>query len=224
MMSNLTVIIPLRGRNGSKTRLAERFNPSQRSDLVQAMSGMVLDAVLGANVADRILLVTRDPLFASETIGSRHDVEIVTQPDALPGLNGAVNLGRVVSGTGSHLILFADLPLIAPGDIRLLCASPSPVVIGRDRHGSGTNALLVRDDASHRFQFTFGAGSYARHQNEANRLGMRLETIDTAGIGFDLDTIPDWCELPVPLRRRLMDSVDMLEGDYRVQPVRTGER
>jgi hypothetical protein len=53
---------------------------------------------------------------------------------------------------------------------------------------------------------------------------MRLETIDTPGIGFDLDTIPDWYELPVPLRSRLMNSVDMLEGDYRMQPVRTGER
>jgi 2-phospho-L-lactate guanylyltransferase len=224
MRSDLTVIIPLRGRNGSKTRLAERFDPAQRTDLVQAMTGMVLDAVLGANVASRILLVTRDPVFASESVGSRHEIEIVTQPESLPGLNSAVDLGRGVSGAGSHLILFADLPLVAPGDIRLLCASPLPVVIGRDRHGTGTNALLVRGDECHRFRFAFGAGSYARHREEAERLGMRLETIDTPGIGFDLDTIPDWYELPVPLRSRLMNSVDMLEGDYRMQPVRTGER
>jgi 2-phospho-L-lactate guanylyltransferase (CobY/MobA/RfbA family) len=55
---------------------------------------------------------------------------------------------------------------------------------------------MVRLDAfGEPFIFRFGEGSYAKHQDEAARLGVDAMTAMAAGTSFDLDTPDDLEEL-----------------------------
>ena len=125
-------------------------------------------------------------------------ISAIPQPDHLPGLNGAIDAGREWAldlGATAVVSLFADLPLIGPGDIRGLTARPEAVVLGSDRRGEGTNALLLRlAGRGPEFTFTFGEQSLLRHLEEASRLGLDVAVHDAPGIGFDLDTPDDWVD------------------------------
>jgi 2-phospho-L-lactate guanylyltransferase len=116
-----------------------------------------------------------------------------------PGLNPALEqAAREVraDGVSTVLILPADLPLISSADIDNLLRRDAPVVIAPDRHGMGTNALMVRLDAfGEPFVFQFGEGSFAKHQDEAARLGVDAVTAVSLGTSFDLDTLEDLQEL-----------------------------
>ena len=103
--------------------------------------------------------------------------------------------GRWTRARRPLVSLFADLPLIAPDDIRGLAARTEPVVLGADRRGEGTNALLLRLAArGPEFTFAFGEGSLAKHLAEAQRLGLNAALHDAPGIAFDLDTPDDWSD------------------------------
>ena len=79
--------------------------------------------------------------------------------------------------------LFADLPLIVPDDIRGLVARTESVVVGADRRGEGTNALLLRlAGRGSEFTFAFGDGSLAKHLEEARRLGLEAAVHHSPGL------------------------------------------
>ncbi|MEJ7837436.1 MAG: 2-phospho-L-lactate guanylyltransferase [Thermomicrobiales bacterium] len=215
---DLTAIIPLRNREGGKTRLAESFTPLQRERLVRAMAETVLDAVLSSGEASQIVLVTRDPVFAQEVIGPRTGVRIVHQPARFPGLTGALDFGRESATSTSILVLFADLPMIAVQDIRAVAASESRVVLLPDRHRNGTNGVLVRHDPDAEFQFRFGESSFSKHMLETDRLWWDRDVIERNGTATDLDTVTDWLELPERLRDELIDN-GQTEGIRRDQSV-----
>ncbi|MCA5894414.1 NTP transferase domain-containing protein [Isoptericola sp. NEAU-Y5] len=160
-------------------------------------------------------------------------VAVVAQPRERPGLDGAVDVGReraVALGAARVLVAHADLPLLSPDDVAavLAAASPpdrrggpgserqpgpptrsrtadlTPVVVATDRHGSGTNLLLV--PAVSPFRFRFGTGSRAAHLAEAARVGLPGVVVRRPGTAADLDTIDDWGELP-PAARSWLDGV-----------------
>lgn len=215
MKPDLSVIIPIRGRAGSKSRLSGSFSPAARERLVRGMGEAVLDAVLDSDVASQVILVTRDPVFAQQIIGPRTGVRIVHQSSRFPGLLGAIDMGRDSAISTSTLVLFGDLPAITASDVRALAANPHRVVIAPDRHRVGSNAVLVRDDPDGEFRFQFGESSYARHIAEANRLEWSVGGVERPGTAMDLDTIDDWGELPERLRDELaaIGDTDVVDGD-----------
>jgi 2-phospho-L-lactate guanylyltransferase len=112
-----------------------------------------------------------------------------------PALEQAAEAVREM-GVSTVLILPADLPLISSADIDNLLRRDAPVVIAPDRHRMGTNALMVRLDAfGEPFIFQFGEGSFGKHHDEANRLGVDAMTTTTPGTSFDLDTPEDLAQL-----------------------------
>jgi len=66
------------------------------------------------------------------------------------------------------------------------------VVIAPDRHGSGTNALLL--SPSGLIEYDFGVNSFQRHCQRARDVGARLEIVDLPTLGLDLD-LPEDLEL-----------------------------
>jgi 2-phospho-L-lactate guanylyltransferase len=205
---SLSVIVPLRGRTLSKTRLAGRFSEDLRARLILGMGQNVLDAVIGSDVASQILLVTRDPVFAQQVIGDRIGIRIIHQTSRFAGLLGAIDLGRDSALSTTTLVLFADLPAVSPADVQGIAADPHRVVVAPDRHHQGSNAVLVRDDPDGEFRFRFGEGSFERHISEAASLGWEPGVVDRPGLALDLDTIDDWVDLPIRLRDELLRDGD----------------
>lgn len=180
-------IIPIKGKGEGKTRLADALSPGERETLVDAMLAHVVEAARQAQAIDRIVLVGP----------SRHglDKKIPLLPDRGAGLNAALGeaLAQTASGAPDRLIVVAgDLPCVTPLDLDLLASVPAGTLgIAPDRHGTGTNALSLPLPEAARFAFHFGTDSRASHCREAEKLGLTVETIHSAGLEKDIDEPAD---------------------------------
>jgi 2-phospho-L-lactate guanylyltransferase len=74
------------------------------------------------------------------------------------------------------------------------------VVIVPDRHGSGTNALLLSPPDV--VAPSFGAGSFARHAARARAAGAMVQVCELPSLGLDVDTPDDLAALRAALDRR----------------------
>ncbi len=208
----VVAVVPVRALRGGKTRLAGELTAEAREALTRQMLRSVVGAARDSGSVDAVVVVSPDPAVLAFARSFGPGVVALPQ-DPLPfgaagleaGLNGAVVQGRdwaAGHAAAALLMLFGDLPLLTADDVRNLVRRDAPVVLAPDRHGIGTNALLLRLGALNGngapfgpFRFAFGAGSYARHVDEAHRLGLEVATTVMPGTAFDLDTPADWRRL-----------------------------
>jgi 2-phospho-L-lactate/phosphoenolpyruvate guanylyltransferase len=191
-------VVPIRSFREGKTRLSSILTGDQRATLLRKTANRVVCTLATSQVVDTVLVVSpeRDVLEWARGMGKR--VLPLQQPADQVGLNGAIDAARdwaVERDADALLSLFADLPLLSTLDVRALAREHAPVVLGADRRGEGTNAMLLRlAGAGEQFRFAFGTNSLERHLAEAARLGVPADIVKAAGVGFDLDTPADWDE------------------------------
>jgi len=191
----VVAIIPIRSLTGGKTRLAACVSPEARARLVRRMLLSVVAAARASDALAAIAVVSPDP--ATLELAASIGAEPVEQEATAHGLNGAIETGRrwaETRGAGAMLVLFGDLPLLTGDDVRNLVRRDAPLVLAPDRHGSGTNALLLRlgdSTEGRQFHFYFGPNSYAHHVDESHRLGLEVTTSIAPGTALDLDTSED---------------------------------
>jgi len=85
-----------------------------------------------------------------------------------------------------------DCPLLSPSDLDELLARPAePRTAGiiPDRHGTGTNGLLLCPPDT--LAPSFGPGSCARHLSDAQTAGIAAERISVPTMALDVDTPAD---------------------------------
>src|SRR5918992_1550567 len=132
--------------------------------LSAAVEGGVLAGLAAVDGLAEVIVVTAEPLAvrAAEEAGALvvHDPEETGQsPAAARGVDAAVVRGaeRVLLVPGACPALEADeVPALRAG------GEPAPsVAIVPDRHGTGTNALLLAPPGA--VAPAFGPGSFARH-------------------------------------------------------------
>ena len=186
----IVVVIPVRGLEGAKSRLGGVLDAEERRDLVSALLRGVIGAAAAAPGVAEVVVVSPDP----------EALELAAGAGARPirqagmGLNEALDSARaevLAGGPAALLVLPADLPTIEPRSVAAILerAGPPPtVVLVPDRHGRGTNALLLTPAGI--IDFAFGGDSRAEHAARARAAGARYEEVD-AGLGLDLDTSDD---------------------------------
>lgn len=188
-------VVPLRGLEAAKSRLGGQLDAEERLDLVTGLLERTLTAALGCPGVDQVLLVSPDP--AALELGAGMGAQTLREPGR--GLNAALRAARehlLAAGAGTMVILPADLPRVSPESIgRVLAAADAardgtrPVVIlAPDRHGGGTNALLVRPPTA--IEFKFGAGSREVHRSYAMEAGAAYAEVD-GELSLDVDTPDD---------------------------------
>jgi coenzyme F420-0:L-glutamate ligase/coenzyme F420-1:gamma-L-glutamate ligase len=182
-----------------KTRLSPVLDPGERSALTREMLERVVRAALGTVSRAEVVVISPDPDALAEVGRIDPSIRLLFQDPERPGLNPALEQAAAAvreAGVSTVLILPADLPLISSADIDNVLRRDAPVVIAPDRHGTGTNALMVRLDAfGESFVFQFGEGSYDKHHDESARLGVDAMTAMAPGTSFELDTPADLAEL-----------------------------
>ena len=180
-------VIPVKSPPGRKSRLAVALDDRRRDALVHRMAAHVAETALRARGIDQVAFVAAS--------GDGLPAEITVLRDAGPHLDAAARsaLAQVAVLGASRIVLIAgDLPLVTASDVERLAVPPSDAIaIAPDRHGTGTNAISLPLPAAESFGFAFGAGSFARHQAEAERLGLRVETVRSDGLARDVDEPPD---------------------------------
>jgi 2-phospho-L-lactate guanylyltransferase len=90
--------------------------------------------------------------------------------------------------------------MLDPIEVDALVArrAPSPsVLVVPDRHGTGTNALLITPPGA--FEPSFGEGSHERHLQLAGDAGLAAETVLVPSLGLDLDTPEDLAAIEASL-------------------------
>jgi 2-phospho-L-lactate guanylyltransferase len=192
------IIVPHRGLEAAKTRLATSLAPEER----MLLASQLLQRVLGVvrEVCDEVVVITPSRALAEivEPTGAR----LVVQRGM--GLNEGLEQARfdaLVDDVDTLVVLHGDLPNLRPSDVQtLLDALPDgddpAVAIAPDRAGTGTNGLVLRPPGVIRFRF--GTGSFAAHLAEVERAGVPLVAVNKAGLAFDLDTPADlqrWLQL-----------------------------
>ena len=188
-------IVPVKPLRRGKSRLAGTLSEDERAELNQSLLQHTLETLTGVKELEQVLVVSRDP--HALTIARQHGARTVRE-DGQPMLNTALTRATVVAkvhATRGVLILPADLPLISQEDVLTLiekAGEPPVVVIAPDRHGKGTNALLI--SPSGLIDYDFGENSFQRHCERARQAGARLEIVELPSLGLDLD-LPEDLEL-----------------------------
>ena len=191
----LWAIVPVKPLRYGKSRLAGTLTEDQRTELNRALIQHTLETLSELKEVDGVLVVSRDP--HALTVARSHGARTV-QENGQPQLNTALQRATVVAqvyATRGVLVLPADLPLIKKEDILELikrAAEPPVVVIAPDRHGRGTNALLISPPGL--IEYDFGENSFQRHCERVKNAGARLEVVELPSLGLDLD-IPEDFEL-----------------------------
>lgn len=202
-----TAIIPVKRFGHAKQRLLEALDRPQRAALVKAMFGDVLAAVSAAGQIERVIVVTGEG--RAERIALRHaqrtttPLEILQEPQD-HGHSEAATLGIVralAQGAACSALLPGDCPLLdaAELDSALERMTVGRVAVVPDRHGTGTNALLLAPADA--IGPAFGEGSMARHCDRAARAGYEVAVEKLESLALDLDTAEDLTELAAALRR-----------------------
>jgi 2-phospho-L-lactate/phosphoenolpyruvate guanylyltransferase len=196
LSERIVAVVPVRSLRYGKTRLSPVLGDEAREALLRSIANRVVTAAIDSGLIETVLVVSPDVETLAWAAGVGPGIVAAPQPEHHLGLNGAIDAGRswaLDRGASALISLFADLPLIVADDIRGLVARWEPVVLGSDRRGEGTNALLLRlAGRGPEFTFAFGEGSLAKHLEEARRLGLHAAGHDAPGIAFDLDTPDDW--------------------------------
>jgi 2-phospho-L-lactate guanylyltransferase len=190
-------ILPVKSFAAAKQRLAESLGAGSRQALAQAMFNDVLGSLRRAPGLDGIAVVTSD---RSAEAAARADRVLVLADTAQAGQSKAVLIGighALANGYERVLLIPGDTPLVQPEDVAGLATARDEVVIVPDRHGSGTNALVLTPPDA--IEPSFGPESLARHVAAAEAAGVPHRIEEVATLALDVDTPADLAELAAEL-------------------------
>jgi 2-phospho-L-lactate/phosphoenolpyruvate guanylyltransferase len=191
----LWAIVPVKPLRRGKSRLAGALSEDERTELNRSLLQNTLKTFSDLKEVEEVLVISRDPQALA--IARQHGARTVRE-DGQPELNTALKRATVIAqvyATRGVLVLPADLPLVTREDVLTLigrAGEPPAVVIAPDRHGTGTNALLISPAGL--IEYDFGENSFQRHCERALEAGARLEVVNLPTLGLDLD-LPEDLEL-----------------------------
>lgn len=191
--AHVVAIIPVGALAGAKSRLGGTLDAEERRDLVDRMLDRTVRAVLASAGIDETLVISpdREALEAAATLGAR------TLLQRSQGLNRGLREARddaLAGGADAVIVVPIDLPLVSPSALAEIIAplqviAERPlVVLAPDRHGRGTNALILAPPNA--IEFGFGGDSRAAHAACAAEAGARYVELD-GPLSVDIDTPDD---------------------------------
>jgi 2-phospho-L-lactate/phosphoenolpyruvate guanylyltransferase len=189
-------VVPIKTFEIAKQRLAGALPPGSRESLAQAMCADVLGALRRSRRVDSIAVVTADPTADSLALG----LATVVRDHAQAGQSAAAELGiahALREGFERVLLVPGDTPLMDPAELDALldrvAGDGLALAIVGDRHGTGTNALLLSPPDA--MQPSFGPESLARHAAAAEAAKLLYRVEDVPSLAHDVDTPEDLAAL-----------------------------
>lgn len=202
-------ILPIKSFGAAKQRLSPMLGGGARQALAQAMFSDVLGSLRKVERLESITVVSADPAVDAAARGN--GVTVVADPSE-SGQSDATLVGirhALAAGYDRVLLVPGDTPLLNPAELdELLARGESDgmqVVIVPDRHGSGTNALVISPPDA--FRPSFGPDSLNRHVTLAQEAGLLHSVEEVPSLSHDVDTPED-----------LNALADALEGRRAVAP------
>jgi len=197
-------ILPVKSFARAKQRLGATVADPVRQELAAAMVADVIAALSQTDAIERTIVVTREAAIADAALAAG---ALLVEDAGEEGQSAAALLGiqrAVQEGFERVLCVPGDCPAADPAELGALldghARAGAEVVIVPDRHGTGTNGLLLHPPRA--IEPSFGPGSCARHRElaAAERVAVRVEQVPS--LLLDIDTGADLAVL----RRRLEDQ------------------
>ena len=199
-LSRTWAVVPIRGLETAKMRLGADLDPEERRGLVAELLRRTLVATRDARRIEGTVVVTMDPAAA----GLARSHRAIGLVERAPGLNEAIEAARslaVARGATAVLVLPADLPAAAPEPVDAvldaaagldtpagLDAPVGLVALVTDRHGLGTNVLLLSPPEV--IRPAFGEASRRVHEEATRAAGARYAELESP-LSLDVDTAAD---------------------------------
>jgi 2-phospho-L-lactate/phosphoenolpyruvate guanylyltransferase len=187
----VVAIVPVGDLDGAKSRLGEVLDAEERRDLVTHMVRTTVGAAVATPGISETIVVTPD----DEARALALDAGARPLRQHGEGLNEGLRQARdeaIAGGADAILVLPVDVVGATPPAIRDILRplehGEPVVVLVPDRHGRGTNALLVAPPDA--IEFAFGGDSRAAHRAAAVSRGVRYEELP-GPLSLDVDTPED---------------------------------
>jgi 2-phospho-L-lactate guanylyltransferase len=187
-------ILPVKRFTRAKQRLGASVADPLREDLARAMVGDVLVALSQTTSIERMIVVTGEDSVAA---ASRYLGALVVQDTAEESQSAAVALGierALAEGFERVLCVPGDCPALNPAELdSLLGGGALGVTIVPDRHGTGTNGLLLKPPDA--IPPSFGPDSCERHLALARAAEATCRIERPPSLLLDIDTGADLAAL-----------------------------
>jgi 2-phospho-L-lactate/phosphoenolpyruvate guanylyltransferase len=191
-------ILPVKRFAQAKQRLGVSVADQLRLELARAMVADVLLALSQTPSIELTIVVTCEASLAKS---APEQGALVIPDDAESGQSAAVTLGvrrALADGFERVLCIPGDCPALDQAELEtLLAGSPAggrlEVVVVPDRHGSGTNGLLLTPPDA--IAPSFGPDSCERHRELALAAGATWKLEHPSSLLLDIDTSSDLAAL-----------------------------
>jgi 2-phospho-L-lactate/phosphoenolpyruvate guanylyltransferase len=189
------ILVPVKNTQNAKQRLASLLEPSERTELAQAMLQDVFETLDSWENRPAVAVVTSDP-FARE-MARRLQFEVIAD-EANHGETEAIEMATrncVARSVENTLVIPADIPLLQVWELeRILESAPAEgSVLVPSADGHGTNAAFRRP--ADLFPLRFGNNSFDPHLAAAKSSERACVVLSLPGIALDVDTPADLREL-----------------------------
>jgi 2-phospho-L-lactate/phosphoenolpyruvate guanylyltransferase len=188
-------VLPVKRFAHAKQRLGASVADALRRELASAMVADVLAALAQAEAIERTIIVTSEQTVAS---AGQEQGAIVVEDAAEDGQSAAATLGvRRAGEEGFERVLCVpgDCPALDPAELDAMLDTHAGdqhhagVVIVPDRHGTGTNGLLLAPPDA--ISPSFGPDSCERHRTLALAAGVTCRLEHLPSLLLDIDTGAD---------------------------------
>jgi 2-phospho-L-lactate guanylyltransferase len=195
-------VLPVKSFGLAKQRLESAVGQRERAELAAAMLADVLAALRAVPALDELIVVTAEQRAAAAARAA--GAWVVDDPVEAGQSSAAARGVRAAVARGAHraLLVPGDCPALDPAEVaQLLEGFPDAgLVIVPDRHGSGTNALLIAPPAA--VEPSYGPGSFARQAAHGSAAGMVVRVAKAPSLELDVDTPGDLAVLRKALAGR----------------------
>jgi 2-phospho-L-lactate/phosphoenolpyruvate guanylyltransferase len=189
-----TAIVPVKGLADANGRLQSILSPAERTRLAEALFLDLIVKLPRSRCIDDLMIVTADESVARQARWFGHQLLV---QDADEGHSQAAAAGAraaMEEGADRVVMLPVDCPLLEIDDLDShIGRSPRTVLIVPDRHGTGTNALMLTPPEI--FEPAFGPESCARHVSRARASGISFALEQVESLSADLDDPDDYALL-----------------------------
>ncbi len=187
-------VLPVKRFDRAKQRLSTGLAATSREVLAEAMLRDVLGALARVRSLYAIVVVSGEP--RAHALARAHDALIVEDEEEA-GQSAAASLGVARAaefGAECVLMVPGDCPALDADEVQALivrhgAAGEKAVTIVPDRHGTGTNALVLSPPTV--MAPAFGEGSFARHLAAAKATDAQVTVDEVASLALDVDTPED---------------------------------
>lgn len=212
-----SAIVAVKHLAAAKARLADTLSPKARETFVRLMLEDSLAALLNTPSIGEVVVVTKDAELSY--LKAWPKVKLVKETSG-NGLNSALieGVNHADKDTSAYFFIHGDVPALDGKNLeKALTQNTGKALLFPDRHGTGSNGLLLPAKVFKEELLAFGANSFAKHQANLSMAAIDFLLVNLPTLALDIDTEADVNQLlQLPLQNNKSQQFLLSDACYRL--------